>query len=83
MGPVTWGRAIGLAMVAAVTLVVLFFYVPHWLLTVLPIGSRALKAWLASGWVALAFVGCTWAGWRASAPGRERRVGTDDRARIR
>ena len=75
----TWGRAVGVATVAAAVLVVLFFYVPHWLLTALPLGSRALKAWLASGWVVLALVGCTWAGWRASAPERQRRVSPDAR----
>jgi hypothetical protein len=61
------GRAGLVALAAALGLVLVFLYVPHWLLTALPAGSRSAKAWLASGWVLLALAGCTYAGWRATA----------------
>ena len=63
----TRARSLITALTSAVVLVLLFFYGPQWILTALPVGSRALKAWLATGWVVFALAVCTWWGWRTSA----------------
>lgn len=71
---VPWGRAMLAALGSAAVLVLLFFYVPQWILTALPVASRALKAWLASGWMMVALAIATYVGWRLTGAARPSRV---------
>lgn len=55
-----------LAVVALAALA--FLWIPHWILAVLPFGSRALRVGLATTWVGGVFVFASWLTWRSSAP---------------
>jgi len=68
----TWWRAAGVGLLAVLVLVLLFFYVPHWILTRMSFPAREWRVWLATGWVALALAASSWVGWRTSGPVRER-----------
>lgn len=62
----SWSRAIVLGSVAFVVVVVLFFYVPQFLLTGVTAIPRAARAWLATGWTLAALALCAWIGWRSA-----------------
>jgi hypothetical protein len=66
-----WWRAAGVGLLAVLVLVLLFFYVPHWILTRLSSPAREWRVWLATGWVALSLVASSWVGWRTSGPVRD------------
>lgn len=62
----SWSRA---ALAGALTfgvLVLAFFYVPHWILTGLTVPARGVRVWMATAWIAMAFVGACVAGWRST-----------------
>jgi hypothetical protein len=65
-----WGRAAGIGLLAVLVLVLVFFYVPHWVLTKLSTPAREWRVWLATGWVVFALAASSWVGWRTSAPER-------------
>ncbi len=62
----SWPRALGVALVSMLVLVLVFFYVPHWILSVPSVPSRGVRVWLATAWVAAALAGCSHLGWRTS-----------------
>lgn len=64
----TWWRAAAVGLVAVLVLVLLFFYVPHWILTRLSSPAREWRVWMATAWVLLALAASSWVGWRTSAP---------------
>lgn len=66
----TWWRAGGVGLLAVLVLVLLFFYIPHWILTKLPSPAREWRVWMATLWVLLALAGSSWVGWRTSGPSR-------------
>jgi hypothetical protein len=57
---------------ALAVLVLLFFYVPHWILSALSSPPRGVRVWLATGWVGGALVACSYIGWRTSGTARSR-----------
>jgi hypothetical protein len=63
-------RAIGASVLSFATLVLAFFYVPHWILTALHSPSRDIRVWLATGWIAIALGASCYAGWRATGGSR-------------
>lgn len=68
----SWWQAAGVGLLAVLVLVLLFFYVPHWILTRLSFPARDARVWLATGWVLLALAASSYVGWRTSGPVRER-----------
>ncbi len=70
-GSTSWWRAAGIGLLAVLVLVLLFFYIPHWILTKLSAPAREWRVWMATGWVLLALAGSSWVGWRTSGPTRE------------
>lgn len=70
-GATTWGRAAAVGLLAVLVLVLLFFYVPHWILTKLPSPAREWRVWMATVWVILALAASSWVGWRTSGPSRQ------------
>lgn len=66
--PTSWGRAIAVSSATVVLLVLAFFYVPQWILT-LPAGmTRGVRVWLATGWTAFAFAAACYAAWWYTGP---------------
>lgn len=59
-------RALVLALAGFIGLVVLFVFVPDWLLRGLPWGERGARVWLATGWVGAAFFAVGYSGWRST-----------------
>ncbi len=62
----TWLRATVASVLSFGALVLMFFYVPHWILTALHAPSRDIRAWMATGWIAIALGASCYAGWRAT-----------------
>jgi hypothetical protein len=67
-GPGGAGKAFLGAIAAVVLAALAFLWIPHWILAVLPFGSRALRVGLATTWVGGVFVFTSWLTWRSSAP---------------
>jgi hypothetical protein len=68
--PPTWTRAILASALSFLALVLVFLYIPHWILTALDSPARDVRVWMATGWIALALgVSCA-VGWRTTAPHR-------------
>jgi hypothetical protein len=63
-------RSTAIALGAMLVLVLLFFYVPHWILSRLHVPGRDVRVWLASGWVVAALAASAYVGWRTSGPAR-------------
>jgi hypothetical protein len=53
--PVSWPRVALTTIGTLFVLILVFFYVPHWLLTHLGSVSRGARVWLATAWMALVF----------------------------
>lgn len=62
----SWVRAVVASVLTFLVLVLAFFYVPHWILTVLSAPGRGIRVWMATGWIALAFVASCIVGWRST-----------------
>jgi len=65
----TWMRAIVASVLSFAVLVLVFLYIPHWILTVLHSPARDIRVWMATGWIALALGASCYAGWRATGSG--------------
>lgn len=63
-----WPRAVAAAITLSLLLTLLLMVIPHWILTVLPFGSRGVRVTLATGWIAAATVAIIVAGRRRLAP---------------
>jgi hypothetical protein len=64
--PLTWTRAILASALSFLVLVLVFLYIPHWILTALDSPARDIRVWMATGWIALALgVSCA-VGWRTT-----------------
>jgi hypothetical protein len=55
--PMPLGKALGLSAALFVAFVLVFLFVPQWLIVDLRAGSRALRVWLAVFWVGGGLVG--------------------------
>ena len=66
--PVSWARAIVLAVVMSIALTLLLMVIPHLILTALPVGSRSVRVVLATAWIASATVGIITIGYRWLTP---------------
>jgi hypothetical protein len=66
--PVSWARAIVLAVVMSIALTLLLMVIPHLILTALPLGSRGVRVVLATAWIASATLGIMAIGYRWLTP---------------
>jgi hypothetical protein len=66
----TWTRAALASALSFVVLVLVFLYIPHWILTALESPARSIRVWMATGWIALALGLSCAVGWRSTGPRR-------------
>ncbi|MCC6244535.1 MAG: hypothetical protein IT353_16955 [Gemmatimonadaceae bacterium] len=63
----TWWRALALGVLTFAVTILVFLYIPHWILTALNTPSRGIRVWMATGWIALALILSGIAAWRSTA----------------
>lgn len=62
-------RAWGFATGSFCALILAFLFAPQWILVELPWPARAIRVWMATAWVGIAFGAAGYAAWRYSGEG--------------